>query len=90
MRTVLSGANTPGVCPLINQSCLRIKSTSHLGNRQRNGHFGARIIDHCVNERGMLEFYTDGIARFHSGGCIETIDRKKDIVKTSNMENIIL
>ena len=39
-----------------------------------------------VDERGMRWFYTGGIGRFHSDGCLEIIDRKKDIVKLQHGE----
>lgn len=43
-----------------------------------------------VDERGMRWFYTGDIGRFHSDGCLEIIDRKKDIVKLQHGEYISL
>lgn len=43
-----------------------------------------------VDERGMRWFYTGDIGRFHPDGCIEIIDRKKDIVKLQHGEYISL
>lgn len=38
----------------------------------------------------MRWFYTGDIGRFHPDGCIEIIDRKKDIVKLQHGEYISL
>lgn len=43
-----------------------------------------------VDERGMRWFYTGDIGRFHSDGCLEIIDRKKDIVKLQHGEYVSL
>lgn len=43
-----------------------------------------------VDERGMRWFYTGDIGRFHPDGCIEIIDRKKDIIKLQHGEYISL
>ncbi|XP_019162362.1 PREDICTED: long chain acyl-CoA synthetase 8-like [Ipomoea nil] len=43
-----------------------------------------------VDERGMRWFYTGDVGRFHRNGCLEIIDRKKDIVKLQHGEYISL
>lgn len=43
-----------------------------------------------VDERGMRWFYTGDIGRVHSDGCLEIIDRKKDIVKLQHGEYVSL
>ncbi|CAN6203988.1 unnamed protein product [Urochloa humidicola] len=43
-----------------------------------------------VDERGMRWFYTGDIGQFHSDGCVEIIDRKKDIVKLQHGEYVSL
>lgn len=43
-----------------------------------------------VDERGMRWFYTGDIGKFHPDGCLEIIDRKKDIVKLQHGEYISL
>ncbi|KAL3624630.1 Long chain acyl-CoA synthetase 8 [Castilleja foliolosa] len=43
-----------------------------------------------VDETGMHWFYTGDIGKFHSDGCLEIIDRKKDIVKLQHGEYISL
>ncbi|CAK8570332.1 unnamed protein product [Lathyrus sativus] len=43
-----------------------------------------------VDERGMRWFYTGDIGRFHLDGCLEIIDRKKDIVKLQHGEYVSL
>ncbi|XP_057526905.1 long chain acyl-CoA synthetase 8 [Amaranthus tricolor] len=43
-----------------------------------------------VDERGMRWFYTGDIGQFHADGCLEIIDRKKDIVKLQHGEYISL
>ncbi|KAM3383254.1 long chain acyl-CoA synthetase 8 [Capsicum galapagoense] len=43
-----------------------------------------------VDERGIRWFYTGDIGRFHPDGCLEIIDRKKDIVKLQHGEYISL
>ncbi|KAH9617685.1 hypothetical protein KSS87_002544 [Heliosperma pusillum] len=43
-----------------------------------------------VDERGMRWFYTGDIGQFHRDGCLEIIDRKKDIVKLQHGEYISL
>ena len=43
-----------------------------------------------VDERGMKWFYTGDIGQFHADGCLEIIDRKKDIVKLQHGEYVSL
>ncbi|KAJ7537074.1 hypothetical protein O6H91_12G096000 [Diphasiastrum complanatum] len=43
-----------------------------------------------VDERGLQWFYTGDIGRFHPDGCLEIVDRKKDIVKLQHGEYISL
>lgn len=43
-----------------------------------------------VDERGMRWFYTGDIGRFYPDGCLEIIDRKKDIVKLQHGEYVSL
>ncbi|XP_058112712.1 long chain acyl-CoA synthetase 8 [Magnolia sinica] len=43
-----------------------------------------------VDERGTRWFYTGDIGQFHPDGCLEIIDRKKDIVKLQHGEYISL
>lgn len=43
-----------------------------------------------VDERGICWFYTGDIGQFHGDGCLEIIDRKKDIVKLQHGEYISL
>eukprot|EP01018_Ginkgo_biloba_P013430 Gb_03324 [translate_table: standard] len=43
-----------------------------------------------VDERGMRWFYTGDIGRLHPDGCLEIIDRKKDIVKLQHGEYVSL
>ncbi|CAL5075235.1 unnamed protein product [Urochloa decumbens] len=43
-----------------------------------------------VDERGMRWFYTGDIGQFHPDGCLEIIDRKKDIVKLQHGEYVSL
>lgn len=43
-----------------------------------------------VDERGMRWFYTGDVGRFHADGCLEIIDRKKDIVKLQHGEYVSL
>ncbi|GMI77181.1 long chain acyl-CoA synthetase 9 [Hibiscus trionum] len=43
-----------------------------------------------VDERGMRWFYTGDIGQFHNDGCLEIIDRKKDIVKLQHGEYVSL
>ncbi|XP_068659474.1 long chain acyl-CoA synthetase 9, chloroplastic-like [Aristolochia californica] len=43
-----------------------------------------------VDERGMRWFYSGDIGQFHSDGCLEIIDRKKDIVKLQHGEYVSL
>ncbi|XP_047971621.1 long chain acyl-CoA synthetase 8 isoform X2 [Salvia hispanica] len=43
-----------------------------------------------VDEKGMRWFYTGDIGRFHPDGCLEIIDRRKDIVKLQHGEYISL
>lgn len=42
------------------------------------------------DERGMRWFYTGDIGQFHADGCLEIIDRKKDIVKLQHGEYVSL
>ncbi|XP_014500363.1 long chain acyl-CoA synthetase 9, chloroplastic [Vigna radiata var. radiata] len=48
------------------------------------------IESYKVDERGVRWFYTGDIGRFHKDGCIEIIDRKKDIVKLQHGEYVSL
>ncbi|KAL2317800.1 hypothetical protein Fmac_031676 [Flemingia macrophylla] len=43
-----------------------------------------------VDERGMRWFYTGDVGRIHPDGCLEIIDRKKDIVKLQHGEYVSL
>ncbi|KAJ3671432.1 hypothetical protein LUZ60_007511 [Juncus effusus] len=43
-----------------------------------------------TDEKGMRWFYTGDIGQFHSDGCLEIIDRKKDIVKLQHGEYVSL
>ncbi|XP_035542695.1 long chain acyl-CoA synthetase 9, chloroplastic-like isoform X2 [Juglans regia] len=43
-----------------------------------------------VDERGMRWYYTGDIGQFHADGCLEIIDRKKDIVKLQHGEYVSL
>ncbi|CAN6162522.1 unnamed protein product [Urochloa humidicola] len=43
-----------------------------------------------VDEGGMRWFYTGDIGQFHPDGCLEIIDRKKDIVKLQHGEYVSL
>ncbi|KAG1369848.1 long chain acyl-CoA synthetase 9, chloroplastic [Cocos nucifera] len=43
-----------------------------------------------VDERGMRWFYTGDIGRIHPDGCLEIVDRKKDIVKLQHGEYVSL
>jgi long-chain acyl-CoA synthetase len=43
-----------------------------------------------TDERGMRWFYTGDIGQFHEDGCVEIIDRKKDIVKLQHGEYVSL
>ncbi|OWM90150.1 hypothetical protein CDL15_Pgr006471 [Punica granatum] len=43
-----------------------------------------------VDKRGMRWFYTGDIGQFHADGCLEIIDRKKDIVKLQHGEYVSL
>ncbi|KAJ7515056.1 hypothetical protein O6H91_23G069800 [Diphasiastrum complanatum] len=43
-----------------------------------------------VDERGVRWFYTGDIGRFHPDGCLEIIDRRKDIVKLQHGEYVSL
>lgn len=43
-----------------------------------------------VDERGIRWFYTGDIGQFHPDGCLEIIDRKKDIVKLQHGEYVSL
>jgi long-chain acyl-CoA synthetase len=43
-----------------------------------------------TDERGMCWFYTGDIGQFHEDGCVEIIDRKKDIVKLQHGEYVSL
>lgn len=43
-----------------------------------------------VDERGQRWFYTGDIGQFHPDGCLEIIDRKKDIVKLQHGEYVSL
>ena len=48
------------------------------------------LCDLQVDEKGMRWFYTGDIGRFHPDGCLEIIDRKKDIVKLQHGEYVSL
>jgi long-chain acyl-CoA synthetase len=43
-----------------------------------------------VDEHGVRWFYTGDIGQFHEDGCVEIIDRKKDIVKLQHGEYVSL
>ncbi|KAL2904199.1 Long chain acyl-CoA synthetase 9 chloroplastic [Bienertia sinuspersici] len=43
-----------------------------------------------ADEKGMRWFYTGDIGQFHGDGCLEIIDRKKDIVKLQHGEYVSL
>ncbi|BFG35134.1 hypothetical protein CerSpe_214080 [Prunus speciosa] len=43
-----------------------------------------------VDEKGMRLFYTGDIGQFHADGCLEIIDRNKDIVKLQHGEYVSL
>nr|DAD23866.1 TPA_asm: hypothetical protein HUJ06_025329 [Nelumbo nucifera] len=43
-----------------------------------------------VDEKGLRWFYTGDIGQFHPDGCLEIIDRKKDIVKLQHGEYVSL
>ncbi|XVE95477.1 hypothetical protein REPUB_Repub02eG0100800 [Reevesia pubescens] len=43
-----------------------------------------------VDESGVRWFYTGDIGQFHADGCLEIIDRKKDIVKLQHGEYVSL
>ncbi|GAA0146075.1 ligase [Lithospermum erythrorhizon] len=43
-----------------------------------------------VDESGIRWFFTGDIGQFHSDGCLEIIDRKKDIVKLQHGEYVSL
>ncbi|KAF8410881.1 hypothetical protein HHK36_003418 [Tetracentron sinense] len=43
-----------------------------------------------MDDKGMRWFYTGDIGQFHPDGCLEIIDRKKDIVKLQHGEYISL
>ncbi|CAI0572135.1 unnamed protein product [Linum tenue] len=43
-----------------------------------------------VDQKGMRWFYTGDIGQFHADGCLEIIDRKKDIVKLQHGEYVSL
>uniref|UniRef100_A0A2N9HCP7 AMP-dependent synthetase/ligase domain-containing protein n=1 Tax=Fagus sylvatica TaxID=28930 RepID=A0A2N9HCP7_FAGSY len=43
-----------------------------------------------VDGRGMRWFYTGDIGQFHADGCLEIIDRKKDIIKLQHGEYVSL
>ncbi|XP_020231106.1 long chain acyl-CoA synthetase 8 [Cajanus cajan] len=43
-----------------------------------------------VDKHGMRWFHTGDIGQFHSDGCLEIIDRKKDIVKLQHGEYVSL
>lgn len=43
-----------------------------------------------TDERNLRWFYTGDIGQFHEDGCVEIIDRKKDIVKLQAGEYVSL
>lgn len=43
-----------------------------------------------VDKRGFRWFYTGDVGQFHKDGCLEIIDRKKDIVKLQHGEYVSL
>lgn len=45
---------------------------------------------YTVDEKGMRWFYTGDIGQIHPDGCLEIIDRKKDIVKLQHGEYVSL
>ncbi|XP_016462181.1 long chain acyl-CoA synthetase 8-like isoform X2 [Nicotiana tabacum] len=60
------------------------------GNSVTAGYFNNDDKTNEVDERGVRWFYTGDIGRFHPDGCLEIIDRKKDIVKLQHGEYISL
>eukprot|EP00850_Spirogloea_muscicola_P008364 SM000044S16011 [mRNA] locus=s44:538830:543829:- [translate_table: standard] len=46
--------------------------------------------DFHVDEEGMRWFHTGDVGQFHDDGCLEIVDRKKDIVKLQHGEYISL
>ncbi|CAM8888073.1 unnamed protein product [Rhodiola kirilowii] len=63
------------------------------GPNVTTGYFKAEDKTHevyKVDERGMRWFYTGDVGQFHPDGCLEVIDRKKDIVKLQHGEYISL
>ncbi|PIA26449.1 hypothetical protein AQUCO_09300032v1 [Aquilegia coerulea] len=54
------------------------------------GYFKNEEKTNEVDEKGMRWFYTGDIGQFHPDGCLEIIDRKKDIVKLQHGEYISL
>ncbi|CAN4094513.1 unnamed protein product [Withania somnifera] len=60
------------------------------GNSVTAGYFNNEDKTNEVDKRGMRWFYTGDIGRFHPDGCLEIIDRKKDIAKLQHGEYISL
>ena len=43
-----------------------------------------------MDKKGLRWFYTGDVGQFHKDGCLEIIDRKKDIVKLQHGEYVSL
>ncbi|KAM3274529.1 hypothetical protein ACQJBY_043534 [Aegilops geniculata] len=60
------------------------------GHSITKGYFNNEAKTNEVDERGIRWFYTGDIGQFHPDGCVEIIDRKKDIVKLQHGEYVSL